>query len=354
MVQQSSQGSASFVQDAASVAASRFHEAVSHIQKPETRSQIQAKVDYVVKRMFAPCVGPIGGVSLHDAGGGEGRSGQSPDDAVPMEVSPNTSEENMNPPPAATTTAAAANQPQQLFGMAFPETKNNTKRQQNSLQKLKKLGARHQLASGYIDPTLPDAARPVSPEEKCVPPSSTGNSGEPIDDEVDFDDGISAISSHTLEEMEKRRQLNTVRVSPTQFTKPKSKVSASSKNKNADFSKKPIMETISGGVAGEDDFFGEPFFKQTPPKLARNVSNDSQQLEKAWDVDEVNYWKNEVNKDESNDKRSSRRQERLSVEDRAKRLRELNNRDLSRSRSRSSGSHPHDTSSLIDKIRIQV
>eukprot|EP00986_Skeletonema_menzelii_P000931 scaffold265_cov133-Skeletonema_menzelii.AAC.5 len=344
----SSSASASFVQDAASVAASRFHEAVSRIQKPETRSQIQAKVDYVVKKMFAPCVGQIGGVPLDDTGGGEG-SGKCPD-AVPMEVSPYTSEENMNPP---ATTAAAGNQPQQFtFGMAFPETKNNSKRQENSLQKLKKLGARHQLASGYIDPTLPDAARPVSPEEKCVAPSSTGNAGEPIDDEVDFDDGISAISSHTLEEMEKRRQLNTVRVSPTQFSKPKSKVP--SKNKIADFSKKPIMETISGGVAGEDDFFGEPFFKQTAPKLQRNVSNDSQQLMKAWDVDEVNYWKGEVSKDENNDNRSSRRQERLSVEERAKRLRELNNRDLSRSRSRSSGTHPHDTSSLIDKIRVQV
>jgi hypothetical protein len=349
MVQHST-SSSSFVQDAASVAASRFHEAVSHIQKPETRSQIQAKVDYVVKKMFAPCVGDIGGVPLDDTGGGEG-SWKCPD-AIPMEVSPNTSEENMTAPAAAA--AADKQQPQQFtFGKAFPERENNEKRQENSLQKLKKLGARHQLASGYIDPTLPDAARPVSPEEKCVAPSSTDNADEPVDDEVDFDDGISAISSHTLEEMEKRRQLHTVRVSPTQFSKPM--LPPSSKN-NTDFSKKPMMETISGGVGGDDDdddFFGEPFFNQTPPKLERvgvsNVSNDSQQLEKAWNVDEVNYWKGEVNKDKNNDKRSSRREQRLSVEERAKRLREL-----SRSRSRSSGTHPHDTHGLIDKIRVQV
>ena len=96
--------SSSFVQDAASVAASRFHEAVSHIQKPETRSQIQAKVDYVVKKIFAPCVGEIGGVPFDDSGAGEG-SLNCPD-AVPVEVSPNTSEENMNAP--ATEGAAAA------------------------------------------------------------------------------------------------------------------------------------------------------------------------------------------------------------------------------------------------------
>mmetsp|Transcript_11650 Transcript_11650/g.17831 ORF Transcript_11650/g.17831 Transcript_11650/m.17831 type:complete len:346 (+) Transcript_11650:87-1124(+) len=336
-----------FVQDAASVAATRFQEAVSHMQKPETRSQIQARVDYVVKKMFAPCVGEIGGVPFDDCGGDEG-SGNIRSDAVPMEVSPNSTEENMNPP-----VAAAATQPQQFtFGKAFPETKNNTKRQENSLQKLKKLGARHQLASGYIDPTLPDAARPVSPDETCVTPSSMDDADEPVEDEVDFDDGISAISSHTLEEMEKRRQLHTVTVSPTEFSKPR--LPPSSKINNTDFSKKPMMETISDGAAEEDNFFGESFFNQTAPQLGRfasNASNDSHQLEKAWDVDEVNYWKDEVKKDKKKDKRSSRRQQRLSVEERAKRLRELSNRELSRSRSRSSGTHPHDTSGLIEQIR---
>jgi hypothetical protein len=91
------------------------------------------------------------------------------------------------------------------------------------------------------------------------------------------------------------------------------------------------MKTMSGG-AEDDGFFGEPFFKAS--KLERvglsSVTSDSKQLEKAWNVNEANFWESEVNKD--NDKRSSRRQERLSVEERAKKLREL-----SRSRSRSSG-----------------
>lgn len=337
--------SSSFVQDAASVAASRFHEAVSHMQKPETRSKIQAKVDYVVKTMFAPCVGEVGGVPFDDCGGGEGNGMVRPD-AVPMEVSPNTTEEDMTTPAAAVTP-----QPQQFTSQSFPETKSNTKRQENSLQKLRKLGARHQLASGYIDETLPDAARPVS-DDKVVTPTSTGdNAEEHVADEVDFDDGISAISSHTLEEMEKRRLLHTVTVSPNHFSEPR--LPPSSKIiENTDFSKKPMMETTDGEA--EEDFFGEPFFNQTAPQLQTNVSNDSQQLEKAWDLDEVNYWKDEVKKDKKkNDKRSSRRQKRLTVEERAKRLRELNNRDLSRSRSRSSGSHPHDTG-VIGQLRVQV
>jgi hypothetical protein len=299
--------SSSFVQDAASVAASRFQEVVTHMQKPETRSQIQAKVDYIVKTLFAPCVGGVGGVPFEEMG--EDGKKYYPD-GIPMEVTPNTSEESMNAP-------RAKQQQPFTFGPAYPES-NKIGRQENSLQKLRKLGARHQLAQGYIDPTLPDVARPVSPEEKyAVPCTDIGN--EVIDDEVDFDDGISAISSHTLEEMEKKRNALTVRVNPTEFSK-------------KDFSKKPIMEAMSGETE-DDDFFGEPFFNQ-PTKLERvelsNVTSDSKQLEKAWNVDEANYWKDEVSKD--NDKRSSRQKQRLSVEERAKRLREL-----SRSRSRSSG-----------------
>jgi len=301
-------------QDAASVAASRFQEVVTRMQKPETRSQIQAKVDYVVKTLFAPCVGGVGGVPLDEVGKG----GKEFPDGIPMEVTPNTSEESMKPP--------AAKQEQQFtFGSSFPESKKNG-RQENSLQKLRKLGARHQLAQGYIDPTLPDVARPVSPEEKYAAASTDIG----VDDEVDFDDGISAISSHTLEEMEKKRNLLTVRVNPTEFSKPSRKKEILPPS-YTDFSNKPIMKTMSGG-AEDDDFFGEPFFKAS--KLERvglsSVTSDSKQLEKAWNVNEANFWESEVNKD--NDKRSSRRQERLSVEERAKKLREL-----SRSRSRSSG-----------------
>ena len=274
--------------------------------------------------MFAPCVGSsgVGGVPFDDVGGKE--SYKCPD-AIPVEVSPNTSEEEGMTPPA---TTSAKQQNELNFGPVYPESK-KAGRQENSLAKLKKLGARHQLASGYIDPTLPDAARPVSPEETYAAPSSY--IADKVDDEVDFDDGISAISSHTLEDMEKRRLLHTVRVSSTEFSKRNVKKERLSPSM-ADFSKKPIMETISGG-AEEDDFFAEPFFNQAS-KLERvelsNVSSDSRQLEKAWNADEVNYFKDEVNKDIDN--RSSRRQQRASVEERAKRLREL-----SRSRSRSSG-----------------
>jgi hypothetical protein len=65
---------------------------------------------------------------------------------------------------------------------------------------------------------LADTARPISPEAD----------GEDVDaaaevaNEVDFDDGISAISSHTLEEMERRRQArerrNVLRIHPLDFS----------------------------------------------------------------------------------------------------------------------------------------
>ncbi|KAL7456842.1 hypothetical protein ACHAWC_008313 [Mediolabrus comicus] len=356
MVYNNTSSEASFVQDAASVAASRFQEVVTHIQNPETRAQFQAKVDFVVKTIFSPCVGgggDIGGIPLDDMGGSWNSKdgGMKCPDAIPVEVSPNTSEENMNSPTAVTSTP-------------FPESYTEYKKER-SLAKLKKLGARHQLASGYVDPRLPDAARPVSPDDKhdVAAPPSTDSVDDHVDDEVDFDDGISAISAHTLEEMDKRQKIhekkNTVRVNPSQFSskskqppQPKQQNPKSSKeiiSPSKDFSAKPFKATISGNLG-----FDDPFFKQqSSTNLNRVRSQDSQKLEKEWHANEENYWKGEVKKD--NARQSTRRQERLSVEERARRLREL-----SRSRSRSSNtgslgsSHPHETSNLISKVRVQV
>ena len=324
---------ASFVQDAASSAASRFQEVVTHIQKPETRAQFQAKVDVVVKIISASCVsggGSIGSIPMDDMGGSWNNKdgGMKCPDAIPVEVSPNTSEENMNSPTAVTSTP-------------FPESHTDYKKER-SLAKLKKLGARHQLASGYVDPRLPDAARPVSPDDKhdVAAPPSTDSVDDHVDDEVDFDDGISAISAHTLDEMDKKQKIhekkNTVRVNPSQFSskskqppQPQQQNPKSSKeviSSSKDFSAKPFKATISGDLG-----FDDPFFKQqsSSTNLNRVRSQDSQKLEEEWVANEENYWKGEVKKD--NARHSTRRQERLSVEERARRLREL-----SRSRSRSS------------------
>lgn len=342
MVYNNTSSEASFVQDAASVAASRFQEVVTHIQKPETRAQFQAKVDFVVKTIFSPCVGggggDIGGVPMDDMGGNWNKDGgMKCPDAIPVEVSPNTSEENMNSPTAVTSTP-------------FPESHREHKKER-SLAKLKKLGARHQLASGYVDPRLPDAARPVSPDDKhaVAPPPSTDSVDNHVDDEVNFDDGISAISAHTLEEMDKRQKIhekkNTVRVNPSQFSskskQPQQQNPKSSKeiiSTSKDFSAKPFKATISGDLG-----FDDPFFKQqSSTNLNRVRSQDSQKLEKEWDAIEENYWKGEVKKDNAKQS-TTRRQERLSVEERARRLREL-----SRSRSRSSN-----TGSVSDHFDIQ-
>lgn len=383
MVYKNSSSESSFVQDAASVAASRFQEVVTHIQKPETRAQFQAKMDFVVKTIFSPCVGgggksgDIGGVPLDDMGGSWNKDGgMKCPDAIPVEVSPNTSEENMNSPTAVTSTP-------------FPESHTDYKKER-SLAKLKKLGARHQLASGYVDPRLPDAARPVSPDDihNVAAPPSTDSVDEHVDDTVDFDDGISAISAHTLEDMDKRQKIhekkNTIRVDPSQFSS-RSKQPQQNPKSSKDFSAKPFKATISGDLG-----FDDPFFKQqSSTNLNRVRSQDSHKLEKEWNANEENYWKGEVEKDNAKQS-TTRRQERLSVEERALRLREL-----SRSRSRSSNtgsvsdrvsimnvanvgfnqfssltkltilsspytftqlgsSHPHETSNLISKVRVQV
>ena len=101
-------------------------------------------------------------------------------------------------------------------------------RKAQSRAKLRQLGARHQLASGIPGESLADTARPLTPggEEDdqqyhhhhhaaaasstaLVPAQSSSSSSQQQQQAaelVDFDDGISAISSHTLEEMERRRE----------------------------------------------------------------------------------------------------------------------------------------------------
>lgn len=88
-------------------------------------------------------------------------------------------------------------------------------RKAQSRAKLRQLGARHQLASGIPGESLADTARPITPGEDdnaaataaaaLFPPTSSSSSQQQPE-LVDFDDGISAISSHTLEEMERRRE----------------------------------------------------------------------------------------------------------------------------------------------------
>jgi hypothetical protein len=124
---------------------------------------------------------------------------------------------------------------------------------------------------------LADVARPCSPE-KSTP------------DLVDFDDGISAISSHTLEEMERRRVADPIR---------------------------------------EDVEWKPPFQPAMEPRpISRNESintrktNATEESFQKFMQYEAKYWNAEVNRERG----------RQSMEERARRLREL-----SRSRSRSDG-----------------
>lgn len=260
------------------------------------------------------------------------------------------------------------------------------KRMAESHARLRQLGARHQLASGFPDEGLADAACPITPadearEETLRPPAFA--------EEVDFDDGISAISSHTLEEMERRRAA-------------KEKVGRSSKNRSVmrpnTLNFAPVHEEEcgpdpggwcrqrDGGLAQVDEevgaevVFGEPFYKEettqedqgtlptavsdkvvadglhkttefdrvgsnrTNVTMNTTASDDSGEFQELLNRNEAIYWTDEdhVNTVE----RKSRGLTNMGIEERVRRLREV-----SRSRSRSdgtgstlaSGSHPHDT-----------
>ena len=52
--------------DAASVARERLHDVVAALRKPETRHGLQHRWDSLVKVMFAPCEGDVGGVARED------------------------------------------------------------------------------------------------------------------------------------------------------------------------------------------------------------------------------------------------------------------------------------------------
>jgi hypothetical protein len=134
-----------------------------------------------------------------------------------------------------TTTATAVNPstPQQLKKQQRQDPPGATTTSSSSLweqrkalsrDKLRQLGARHRLANGFPDENLADVARPITPgqdEEEVeatfhhhtLPTTSSSSPQQQQQSElVDFDDGISAISSHTLEEMERRRSAKEQRV----------------------------------------------------------------------------------------------------------------------------------------------
>lgn len=349
------------------------------MQRPETRSGIKQSLDSLLRTMFAPCAG----ADVNDNGGG-GIGGVPRDEigndaAVHRNYSPPVESRRPLHPPSMNGITSTANNSNNNWATSVPfevstrsrssssksshrsntsaavipptvddtaplsSTPEERKRQALSRTKLRQLGARHQLASGVHGETLADTARPVSPEKLK----------DDSPDLVDFDDGISAISSHTLEEMERRRvhastkQNETcVRVSTLDF-------------------RHVVDEDSEWKQINDADAFGTPFFEkevqlldvtskpfpmtrgQSSNTRATNMTEDSREFEQVWMADEAQYWNDTVAKEsgvgsssskpitlKGDSKQSGRARAvgRISIEERARRLREL-----SRSRSRSDG-----------------
>lgn len=279
----------SHVHDVVSVTRERFNDVVSSMQgrqgiepPPSSSSSspsppsgvslvgLRDGLETIVKVMFAPCVSmDIGGVPREEmpattasrvatapgilAAGGRGAatsSGTPPTPpwgaSIPFEVSASSvlggslvhsqsSLRDLAPGGHAQSSTQQQRQqhrPQQQ--QSHPSSSGRETRMAESQARLRQLGARHQLAGGFPGESLADRSRPIHPvddarEEVLRRQGMVTNDGPEL---VDFDDGISAISSHTLEEME-RRQLAarekrtgggggrtgiTMRVNPRDFT----------------------------------------------------------------------------------------------------------------------------------------
>ena len=427
----------------ASVTRDKFSDVMSNISKPEnglpTRySGFKDGWDTLVKVMFAPCAGvtgDIGGVprdeiiDIHSTpprgggstrvGGDQGASSPAWGASVPFEVSSQTVGASLisgvvPPTSQSGTHHQDANNNNSFSFEAFSSSQYpfqqqraltpRKQRKAKSRAKLRQLGAQHQLSSGFHGESLADTARPISRNDKDAAVAAalgsttldTADGGGSSPELIDFDDGISAISSHTLEEMERRRQAkdkkntNIVRLHPLDFSQ--------IIDENTELKYTEQVSPGGGGLGlvpvkevNEQDtevVFGQPFYEENglfqnvrntdvtkndtkknpsssliiePPVQMNRVTStkthsttiteDSHEFEEMYKRNEAMYWVDEdqvAEAEKTSRRRSSpvvvgtttdrrgssagRQSQRMSIEERARRLREL-----SRSRSRSDG-----------------
>jgi hypothetical protein len=258
---------------------------------------LRDSIDSLIRTMFAPCAGDIGGVPRDEVFDARVVS------SSPATQSPLVRKQSKQSAATPATVPFEVSASSSSLSRSSPTPNTAAPFRKESLSKLRRLGAQHQLASGLHSESLAEVARPSSPDKSTTP------------DLVDFDDGISAISSHTLEEMERRRAEGPLVTSVK---------SALKERLNG-----PIIEDAEWKPKFSTEF--EPF-SAAPLEIARKDSvstrrtNATEESFRNFMADEAKYWEGEVNKDRS------RRSERPSMEERARRLREL-----SRSRSRSDG-----------------
>jgi len=371
------------VQDVASVARERLGSVVAALQTPAVRHGLRDGWDSLVRVMFAPCVGDVGGVPREDLGG------RAPDPGVPFEVTASTSREEGSSPGLVARRFQRPAPPAAASPAARPPTALE-QRTARSRARLRQLGAQHQLASGLPGGGLADVARPVSPREEVEALQP------PTPDMVDFDDGISAISAHTLEEMVRRSrgcgpgpQPHVVRLDPRDFA-PTAAASPAVAHEGAEIVLQATEESTEASFRatpprGDDDpallrnvrTASGPareeylqFSPAAPPAadpgpvaamarrqrslnttLNTTATEDSHEFEEMRERQEALYWRDAERVARAEGGARHCTGSGPSIEERARRLREL-----SRSRSRSDGTgsshkssssllqpHPHDT-----------
>lgn len=405
---------------AVSVAGSRLQEAVSN--RATGLTNLRTSWDSLVRIAFAPCAGDIGGIPREEVvgqedGGSNARGNLGPSSPGGRgKTNPNTSSWGASVPFEVSASqsltssfqareSSLASMPQQFQQQGGYPTQEQRPlgptpremRKAKSRAKLRQLGAQHQLATGFHGETLADTARPTEDEHEAQHESP---------ELVDFDDGISAISSHTLEDMERRRQvraLNMQRLQNQNVVRLRSSDFHQVIDENAALTESPGLSTVFAEDEDTHDgtntevVFGEPFYEAeeglyknvrtvvddgngvahdefVPASFNRTrsdktnqtqnttITDDSHEFEEMYKRHEAMYWvdQDEVAITEKSARsrsrtatRASQAQQRMSIEERARRLREL-----SRSRSRSdgtgstnisgtsslvSGQHPHDT-----------
>ncbi|KAL3796713.1 hypothetical protein HJC23_010013 [Cyclotella cryptica] len=281
--------------------------AANNDQRMSSHRGFKDSIDSLLRTMFANCTGDIGGIPREEIGetfpANNPKSPQQPLARKQSHIVPAAS-------PVPFEVAARSHSDVSRSSRNSPSPA--PKLQKESLDKLRQLGAQHQLASGVYGEALADVARPSSPEKTKETP-----------DLVDFDDGISAISSHTLEEMEKRRlQQGGGTTNP-----PRGKLMLEARH------------VVNEDIEWQEDVEFMPFAPldsfSKPVEISRNVSTNTRQTNateesfRMFMQTEAKYWEDEVRGDE---RRNGRGAVRPSIEERARRLREL-----SRSRSRSDG-----------------
>jgi hypothetical protein len=140
------------------------------------------------------------------------------------------------------------------------------KRIVESQNRLRQLSAKHILASSTGPPV---ASPPTTLPANAAPREDTTTPCPEFDEEVDFDDGISAISSHTLEAMERRRVAKEMAKGSSSSSKSRNSIKVGltdfihgTSSPNGGWCRQSDDGPLAQVDEGAEVVFGEPFYQE--------------------------------------------------------------------------------------------